>query len=112
MKLHMKPHLLAAGVAALLLAISPASAQLFDNLRSLAGTRYLVGDPALSTTNSYGEEVEGPKDVAVADLDGDGKPDFAASNKDGSVTVRYGIGDGTFGEAHHLHTFVTVPSDA
>src|SRR5436189_4335432 len=107
MKLLMKPHLLAAGIAALLLGISPASAQLFDNLRSLAGTRYSVGDPALSPTNSAGDEVEGPKDIAVADLDGDGKSDFAASNKDGSVTVRYGIGDGTFGPSQHLHTYVT-----
>src|SRR5207249_977192 len=112
MKTAMKHTILAFLGAAFLLSLTSASAQLFDNLRSLAGTRYPVGDPALSQTNSHGEEVEGPKDIGVADLDGDGKPDFAASNKDGSVTVRYGLGDGTFSEAQHLHTFVTAPSDA
>src|SRR5439155_4581258 len=40
------------------------------------------------------------------------KPDFVASNKDGSVTVRYGLGDGTFSEAQHLRTFTTAPTDA
>src|SRR5437016_530769 len=98
MELLMKRKLLALLSAALVFSTTSASAQLFDNLRSLAGLRYPVGDPALASTNSNGAEVEGPKDIAVADLDGDGKPDFAASNKDGSVTVRYGLGDGTFSE--------------
>jgi len=98
--------------AAFLLGVSPGSSQLFENLQSLAGLRYPVGDPALISTNVYGAEIEGPKDIAVADLDGDGKPDFAASNKDGSVTVRYGVGDGTFSAAQHLRTFVTTPTDA
>lgn len=97
---------------AVFLSLGSAPAQLFDNLRSLAGPRYAVGDPALSSTNGSGSEIEGPKDIAVDDLDGDGKPDFAASNKDGSVTLRYGVGDGTFSEPQHLHTFVTAPSDA
>src|SRR5881392_4199374 len=93
----MKHTLLAFLLAAFVCSIHSASAQLFDNLRALAGTRYSVGDPTLTATNNNGEEIEGPKDIAVADLDGDGKPDFAASNKDGSVTLRYGVGDGTFG---------------
>src|SRR5262245_24672997 len=79
-----------------------ARAQLFDNLRVLGGARYPVGDPSVTVTNLDGVEVEGPKDVAVADLDGDGKPDLAASNKDGSVTLYFGVGDGTFSNIMHL----------
>ena len=44
------------------------SAQLFENLRALGGTRYPVGDPSLMLTNLSGDELTGPKDVAVADL--------------------------------------------
>ncbi len=88
-----------------------AHAQLFENLKALGGSRYPVGDPSVNVTNIFGESVEGPKDVAVADLDGDGLPDLAASNKDGSVTVRFGLGDGKFGDADHLRTWQTVPLD-
>ena len=86
-------------------------AQLFDNLRVLGGSRYAVGDPSVTTTNRFGEVLEGPKEIAVADLDGDGVPDLAVSNKDGSVTLRYGDGEGKFGPAEHLRTWVTAPLD-
>jgi hypothetical protein len=55
--------------------------------------------------------VEGPKDIAVADLDADGKPDFAASDKEGSLTLRFGVGDGTFGEPLYLRTYTNTPAD-
>lgn len=93
------------------LGVLSAEAQLFENLRVLGGLRYPVGDPSVTATNLEGQPVEGPKDIAVADLDGDGKPDLAASNKDGSVTVLYGEGDGKFGDVHHLRTWVDVPAD-
>jgi len=96
---------------ALALGVSPARAQLFENLRVLGGDRYTVGDPSVTVTNLDEDVVEGPKDIAVADLDGDGKPDFAASNKDGSVTVYFGVGDGTFAGVQHLRTWVDVPAD-
>ncbi len=86
-------------------------AQLFDNLRALAGSRYPVGDPQLTVTNLHGEPVVGPKDIAVADLDGDGKPDFAVANKDGTVTVYFGVGDGTFSDERHLRTRQELPLD-
>jgi hypothetical protein len=89
----------------------PAHAQLFDHLRALADTRYPVGDPAVAVTNIHGQNVEGPKDIAVADLDGDGKADFAAANKDGSVTVYFGAGDGTFSLPKHLRTWANTPAD-
>jgi len=54
--------------AAFLLGVSSGSSQLFENLQSLAGLRYPVGDPALTSTNSSGDEIEGPKDIAVAEL--------------------------------------------
>jgi hypothetical protein len=76
---------------------------LFDNLRAF-GTRLDVGDPALSPTNAGGRIIDGPKDIAVADLDGNSRPDLAVANKDGSVTVYYGLGGGEFGPPTHLHT--------
>jgi hypothetical protein len=101
-------------LAALLVGLSPAAtlhAQLFDNLRALGGTRYSVGDPSVTSTNLDGETVDGPKDINVADLDGDGHPDLVASDKDGTVTIRYGVGDGTFGEPSYLRTWTTAPLD-
>jgi hypothetical protein len=98
-------------VAVLGFGMVAAHAQLFENLRALGGARYPVGDPSVTVTNLDGEIVEGPKDVAVADLDGDGKPDLAASNKDGSVTLYFGVGDGTFSNIVHLRTWTNVPSD-
>src|SRR5258706_10760728 len=103
--------LLLAVAAAILLGPAPAHAQLFDHLRALSAARYPVGDPSVTATNVQGSEVEGPKDIAVADLDDDGKPDFAASNKDGSVTVYFGRGDGTFNPPLHLRTWADVPAD-
>src|SRR5258705_6176343 len=107
----MKPKLLA--VFALALSCFSASAQLFDNLRALGGTRYSVGDPALVVTSLDGERIQGHKDIAVEDLDGDGKPDFAVANKDGTVTLRFGLGDGTFGGPVHLYSVAAggVPTD-
>ena len=90
----------------------PVSAQLFDNLKALGGSRYAVGDPSVTATNREGDILDGPKDVVASDLDGDGKPDLVASDKDGSVTVRYGIGDGSFGEAVYLRAWTGVPPDA
>ncbi len=98
-------------VAAYCLTSVVGQAQLFDNLRVLGGSRYAVGDPSVTTTNRFGEVLEGPKEIAVADLDGDGVPDLAVSNKDGSVTLRYGDGEGNFGPAEHLRTWVIAPLD-
>ena len=101
---------LVAAVGSLLLTTT-ASAQLFENLRALGGARYAVGDPSVVVTNLYSERVNGPKDVVVSDLDNDGYQDFAAANKDGTVTVRFNNRDGTFGLPLHLHTVTNGPSD-
>jgi len=82
---------------------SGAATLLFDNLAAFS-TRLPVGDPVLAGTNANGQIVDGPKDIAVADLDGDGRPDFVVANKDGTVTVYYGLGDARFGPPTHLHT--------
>ena len=77
----------------------PVSAQLFENLQALS-SRLKVGDPTVAATNS----IDGPKGIAVADLNGDGKPDLAVANTDGTVTLYFGVGDGSFGPATHLQT--------
>jgi hypothetical protein len=84
-----------------LLASRPAAAQLFDNLQAFTG-RVEVGDPGVVSTWEGGKE--GPKGVAAGDLDGDGKPDLAAANLDGTITIRFGLGNGEFGEPTHLRT--------
>ncbi len=91
--------------------VPSASGQLFDNLRALGGLRYSVGDPSVTSTNLEGEPIDGPKDIAVADLDGDGFGDFAVPDKDGSVTVYYGVGNGTFTNVLHLRTWTNEPAD-
>ena len=107
----MKPYFcLPLAAAVFLISLSSGSAQLFENLQALVGERYTVGNRDAIPTNIQ-SEVLGPKDIAVADLDGDGTPDFAASNKDGSVTLRFGIGNGKFGAPMHLLAFTNAPSD-
>ncbi len=99
------------GLITITLTASRAPAQLFDNLRALGGARYAVGNPDLVVTNLYGERVDGPKDIGVGDFDGDTNPDFAVANKDGTVTVRFNMGDGTFGQPLHLLTVTNGPGD-
>ncbi len=94
-------------IFAALLAVSPAifaaETLLFENLQAF-GTRYKAGDPERQPTNSYGRILDGPKDIGVKDLDGDGFADFAVANKDGTVTVYFGLGGAQFGAPVHLPT--------
>ena len=48
--------------------------------------------------------MEGPKGIATADFDGDGNPDLAVGNSDGTVTVWFGLGNGRFEQVRHLRT--------
>jgi hypothetical protein len=52
--------------------------------------------------SAHGEE--GPKGIATADFSGDGCPDLAISNLDGTMTVLIGKGSGDFADAIHLQT--------
>src|SRR5947208_2281699 len=88
--------------------LASAQSPLFDHLRAFAQGRLPVGDPASVVTNNYGGDLDGPKDVAVADLDGDGHQDFAAAGKDGSITVYFGLGDGSFDAPLYLRTWTTA----
>lgn len=82
----------------LVVCVQSGRAQLFENLEAF-GSRLGVGDPDVAS--GWGGH-EGPKGIAVGDLDGDGSPDFAVSNLDGTVTVFFNRGDGDFFEPSHL----------
>lgn len=73
-----------------------ASGQLFENLEAF-GSRLEVGP------SGPGGPRSGPKGIATGDLNGDGKPDLATSNLDGSVTVYLNAGGGKFHAPSHLH---------
>lgn len=86
----MKRTLLWAGFAGLLPLV--ASAQLFSNLEALSN-RVKVGNPRQEADAFLNEN---PKSLVAADLDGDGKADWAVSRLDGKIVIAWGLGDGTF----------------
>ena len=57
------------------------------------------GDGTFQAAMSYGSGGQEAESVAVADVNGDGKPDLVVANGDGSVGVLLGNGDGTFQSA-------------
>ena len=77
----------------------PLHAQLLTNLQSFPD-RIAVGDPLTTAISSS----EGPKGIATADFNGDNKPDLAAGNLDGTITVLFGTGAGRFAPPLHLRT--------
>ena len=80
---------------------APLRAQLFDSLQAF-GSRLDAGDPSVESTWEWGKE--GPKGLASGDFNGDGLPDIAASNLDGTVTVYLNGADGEFSAPIHLNT--------
>ena len=54
------------------------------------------GDGTFQAAMSYGSGGQVAESVAVADVNGDGKPDLVVANGDGSVGVLLGNGDGSF----------------
>ena len=97
--LFRSPPRIAAAALALCCAVPPLRAQLLSNLQSFPD-RIAVGDPQTQAS----ENKEGPKGIASADFNGDGKPDLAAGNLDGTITVLMGLGGGSFSPPQHLHT--------
>ncbi len=77
----------------------PLPAQLLTNLHSFPD-RISVGDPQVHGIDNK----EGPKGIASADFNGDGKPDIAAGNLDGTITVLHSLGGGKFAVPRHLRT--------
>ena len=86
-------------LAGFLLSALPLPAQLLSNLKAFPD-RIPVGDPQV-TSNDH---KEGPKGIATADFNGDGKPDLAAGNLDGTITILTGQGGGRFAAPLHLRT--------
>jgi len=62
--------------------------------------RVPVGDPTVAAV----DRKEGPKAIATADLDGDGRSDLAVANLDGTVTLLMGADGGGFLSPKHLAT--------
>ncbi|MDB6030356.1 MAG: hypothetical protein JWM16_694 [Verrucomicrobiales bacterium] len=77
----------------------PGFAQLFENLKAF-GNRLPVGYPAVTNLNRN----DGPKGIAVADLDNDNHPDIAVAGQDGSVTIYFGQPAGKFSAPLYLQT--------
>src|SRR5205814_1340980 len=69
----------------------PNGTKLFQNLQKL-GTSYNVNNPAVASLSG----TEGPKGLAAADFDGDGRNDLAAANHDGTVAILFGATAGGF----------------
>ncbi len=86
-------------LACLLLSALPLPAQLLSNLQSFPD-RIAVGDPQTPSNDLK----EGPKGIATADFNADGKPDFAVGNLDGTITVFISLGGGRFAAPVHLRT--------
>jgi uncharacterized membrane protein len=69
-----------------------------SNCASGGGVGVLLGngDGTFQAAMSYGSGGQDAESVAVADVNGDGKPDLVVANGDGSVGILLGNGDGTF----------------
>ncbi len=76
------PRGLTLALARQLAGLTPLPAQALSNLKALSHP-VPVGDPL--TVASDG--AEGPKEIATADVNRDGKPDLAAGNLDGTARI-------------------------
>jgi hypothetical protein len=90
---------MAVAFAGLLQSTLPARADLLANLQSFPD-RIPVGDPQVAARDTR----EGPKGIAAADFNRDGKPDLAVGNLDGTITVLISQGAGHFAPPLHVHT--------
>ncbi|HWB03670.1 MAG TPA: FG-GAP-like repeat-containing protein [Verrucomicrobiales bacterium] len=89
---HLTLPALCLGLAVQVCAQSPPNGtQLFQNLQKL-GTSFNVNNPAVVSLSGN----EGPKGLAAADFDGDGRNDLAAANHDGTVAILFGSSTGGF----------------
>ena len=85
-----------AAVTALAADLPPNGTLLFQNLRTLSSS-FRVDNPAVNTAVQ-----DGPKGLAVGDLDGDGRNDMVVGNTDGTVAVLFGGVGGGFEPVIHL----------
>jgi hypothetical protein len=69
-----------------------------SNCTSGGGVGVLLGngDGTFQAAMSYGSGGQDAVSVAVADVNGDGKPDLVVANSDGTVGILLGNGDGSF----------------
>src|SRR5258705_402648 len=85
---------------------SSAHAQLFTNLQSL-GTRLKAGDPSVIATSSP----EGPKGIATADFDGDGRIDLAIAGTTNGLRQVANLGDASFETVIDIHSLAATNWD-
>src|SRR5688500_20080720 len=83
----------------MLASVCDVPAQLFQNLSRLV-IQLPAGDPATPAFDGR----EGPKGIAVGDLDDDNNADLAMANKDGTLTVYFGKGGAKFHPPVHVRT--------
>jgi len=60
------------------------------------GTARATGGTFAAAVNYDTGTMSFPRSVAVADFNGDGKPDLAVADESGNVSILLGNGDGTF----------------
>ncbi len=73
--------------------------QISSGLQGLTN-RIPVGDPAVLARDYQ----EGPKGIATADFNQDGKPDIISANLDGTLSLIFATTDGKFLPARHIRT--------